>query len=305
VAATPDLIVAYIDFFLGGDEKRPDLPPRLQKRFPMCIIFGGDGSYMAPYFLHSDNLLTSLLGQSVPATVWYRFVAGLNAYLRTVRQGCLRVTLVPVLNWLGTHATPSLKMHGIRVDLAWFQATTSGYYQLGLIVNEADEVVQHTILADTAGTTTNEQTLNTQSNHQTVQWQENQQYTSWSHRRIHGGVGGGIINTCTLQSLEDRKDFFFPLSLILRNTRPVGHQDLVGLIISILLLGDFSLVLLTLLQFYSISLPAFLVVLFVLPLALLSPFPAGINALFSHGPRRSGGLARVYALWNITSLSNV
>ncbi|KAA8521317.1 hypothetical protein F0562_011990 [Nyssa sinensis] len=29
------------------------------------------------------------------------------------------------------------------------------------------------------------------------------------------------------------------------------------------------------------------------------------TALFSHGPRRSAGLARVYALWNVTSLINV
>lgn len=82
-------------------------------------------------------------------------------------------------------------------------------------------------------------------------------------------------------------------------------QDLVGLVISILLLGDFSLVLLTLLQLYSSSLLDFLLVLFILPLAILFPFPAGISALFSHGPRRSAGLARVYALWNITSLINV
>lgn len=75
--------------------------------------------------------------------------------------------------------------------------------------------------------------------------------------------------------------------------------------ISILLLGDFSLELLTLLQMYSISLLDFLLVLFVLPLAVLFPFPAGISALFSHGPKRSAGLARVYALWNITSLINV
>ena len=82
-------------------------------------------------------------------------------------------------------------------------------------------------------------------------------------------------------------------------------QDLVGLLISILLLGDFSFVLLTLLQLYSFSMVDVFLVLFVLPLGILSPFPAGINALFSHGPRRSAGLARVYALWNITSLINV
>ncbi|XP_039057296.1 uncharacterized protein LOC120200561 isoform X1 [Hibiscus syriacus] len=63
VGATPDLMVAYIDFFLGGDEKRVDMVSIIQKRFPMCILFGGDGSYMSPYNLHSDTLLTNLLGQ--------------------------------------------------------------------------------------------------------------------------------------------------------------------------------------------------------------------------------------------------
>lgn len=81
-------------------------------------------------------------------------------------------------------------------------------------------------------------------------------------------------------------------------------QDTVQLLITVLLLGDASVTLLTLLQFYWISLGAFLAILLVLPLSLLSPFPAGLNALFSRGLRRSS-LARVYALWNVTSLSNI
>lgn len=56
-------MLAYVDFFLGGDEKRLDLPPSLQKRFPMALIFGGDGSYMAPFSLQNDNILTSLMSQ--------------------------------------------------------------------------------------------------------------------------------------------------------------------------------------------------------------------------------------------------
>jgi len=119
------------------------------------------------------------------------------------------------------------------------------------------------------------------------------------------GITGGILNIDNLMVLRDRGDLFYPLSLLLHNTKPVGHQDLVGLVISILLLADFSLVLLTSLQLYSYSMVDLLLVLFVLPLGILAPFPAGINALFSHGPRRSAGLARVYALWNITSLINV
>lgn len=143
---------------------------------------------------------------------------------------------------------------------------------------------------------------------------------------------GGILDINSLHMLEEKKDIFFPLSFIIHNTKPVGQhvrlfwlnssdvelkfsplnlilyikmQDLVGLVISMLLLADISLVLLTLLQLYSISLADVLLVLFVLPLGILLPFPAGINALFSHGPRRSASLARVYSLWNITSMINV
>lgn len=78
----------------------------------------------------------------MPSTMWYRMVAGLNAQLRTVRRGTLRSSLLPVLNWLNSHANPRLSTVGVRVDLAWCQATASGYYQLGLVLNPADEVPQ-------------------------------------------------------------------------------------------------------------------------------------------------------------------
>jgi hypothetical protein len=58
----------------------------------------------------------------------------LNAQLRLVRCGNLKVTFLPVINWLETHANPSLAENGIRVDLAWFQATALGYCQFGLLV---------------------------------------------------------------------------------------------------------------------------------------------------------------------------
>lgn len=120
-------------------------------------------------------------------------------------------------------------------------------------------------------------------------------------RKMHGVA----LDVNNLQMLDEKRDIFYLLSFILQSTKPVGHQDLVGLVISMLLLGDFSLVLLTLLQLYSISLVDVFLVLFILPLGILLPFPVGINALFSHGPRRSAGLARLYALWNLTSFINV
>ncbi|RLM92507.1 uncharacterized protein C2845_PM08G03000 [Panicum miliaceum] len=300
VTATPDLMLGYLDFFLGGDEKRPDLPPRLRQRFPMSLIFGGDGSYMAPFSLHSDSVLTSLMSQAVPSWIWHRLVAGLNAQLRLVRSGNLKVTFLPVIEWLDTHANPSLAVNGIRVDLAWFQATALGYCQLGLVVYavEGEQVVaEH----DGSPRIKLEQRTLTQNMLTDIQQGQARVKDALMRKRITGGV----LDSNSLRTLKDRRDLFYPFSLILHNTKPVGHQDLVGLVISILLLADFSLVLLTFLQLYSYSMVDVLLVLFILPLGILSPFPAGINALFSHGPRRSAGLARVYALWNITSLVNV
>ncbi|CAN0907310.1 hypothetical protein LINGRAHAP2_LOCUS24730 [Linum grandiflorum] len=311
VAATSDLMLAYVDFFLGGDEKRSDLPPRLYQRFPMSIIFGGDGSYITPFSIQSDNIVTSLMGQLVPPTTWYRMVAGLNAQLRLVRRGRLRVTFKPVIKWLEIHANPALKVYQVQVDLVRFQATACGYHQYGLLVNAADDENQHAsndTLDDTKQITQQSRMKKTEGEYgfghltEPILLTRSDSSESYARRtKTHGWV----IDADSLKTLEEKRDIFCILSFIVYNTKPVGHQDLVGLVISILLLGDFSLVLLTLLQLYSISLGDVFLVLFILPLGILLPFPAGINALFSHGPRRSAGLARIYALWNITSLTNV
>ncbi|GFP82873.1 hypothetical protein PHJA_000430400 [Phtheirospermum japonicum] len=307
VGATPDLMLAYIDFFLGGDEKRNDLPPRLHQRFPMSILFGGDGSYMTPFLLHNDNIITSLMSQSVPPTTWYRFVAGLNAQLRLVSRGCLRAKFSPVLQWLETLANPALRVYGVYVNLAWFQATTDGYCHYGLLIYAVEEV-DRVSLGPNDGESGNEHSSSGIGIYQKDETSNN--FLGRTRRSSEGNwrrsnFFGGILDINSLKELEEKRDLFFVLSFLIHNTKPVGHQDLVGLVISILLLGDFSLVLLTLLQLYSFSLADVFLVLFIIPLGVLLPFPAGINALFSHGPRRSAGLARVYALWNITSFVNV
>ncbi|CAN0899997.1 hypothetical protein LINGRAHAP2_LOCUS20590, partial [Linum grandiflorum] len=300
VGATLDLMLAYLDFFLGGDEKRPDLPPSLQQRFPMTLVLGGDGSYMAPFSLHNDNILTSLMSQAVPPTIWYRLVAGLNAQLRLVQRGRLKFTFLRVISWIETHANPTLTTYGIRVDLAWFQPTASGYCQFGLVVYAAghDNTLQ-------SGDTQLILLVVNFSSPPANRGDQRQQYQKGTEGLVTRKVcGEGILSSTTLQTLKiGRASFSFPFLIF--NIRPVGHQDLVGLLISMLLLGDISLVMLSLLQMYSISLLNFLLVLFILPLGILFPFPAGISALFSHGPRRSAGLSRLYALWNFTSLINV
>lgn len=66
-------------------------------------------------------------------------MAGLNAQLRLVRRGCLSTMFRPVLSWLETFANPALRIYGIRVDLASFQATADSYSQFGLMVCVIEE----------------------------------------------------------------------------------------------------------------------------------------------------------------------
>ncbi|KAH6774219.1 ephrin type-B receptor [Perilla frutescens var. hirtella] len=303
VAATPDLMLAYLDFFLGGDEKRSDLPPRLCQRFPISLSFGGDGSYMAPFSLHNDNITTSLMSQAVPPTTWYRFVAGLNARLRLVHKGCLKMKFHPVIEWLEAFANPTLRIYGVHVDLALFQATVNGYCQYGLMIYSTEEM-DHLSLGYPDEVPRNEQHSSDMSFFSLKEEIDSDQSSRSSEHNFKQKIYQGILDIKSLKVLNEKRDLSILLSFLIHNSRPVDHQDLVGLAISTLLLGDFSLVLLTLLQLYSLSLANVFLVLFILPLGILIPFPAGINALFSHGPRRSAGLARMYALWNISSLIN-
>ncbi|XP_071713912.1 uncharacterized protein [Rutidosis leptorrhynchoides] len=299
VSATSDMMLAYVDFFLGGDEKRDDLPPPLHQRFPLSLVFGGDGSYMAPFVLHSDNILTSLMSQAVPSTTWYRLVAGLNAQLRLVRCDQLKSTFRPIISWLDTHANPTLSAQHIRVDLARFQATASGYYQFGLVVSAVeDERSPPSVYGP--HTLSLVQSSYFPNYHDKFEEPRRESEPLIAHRR----ASEWILNNNSLRTLKENM-LWYPLSFIICNTKSIGHQDLVGMVISILLLGDFILVLLLLLQLYSNSMTDFVLVLFLPPLGILLPFPAGISALFSHTPKRSSGLARFYALWNITSLVNV
>lgn len=65
-------------------------------------------------------------------------VAGLNAQLRTVRHGSIRTALGPVVDWINSHGNPQLEFHGVKIELGWFQATASGYFQLGIVVAVGD-----------------------------------------------------------------------------------------------------------------------------------------------------------------------
>lgn len=67
-------------------------------------------------------------------------MAGVNAQLRLVRRGCLRSKFRPVLKWIDTLANPALRVYGLHVDLAWFQATTDGYCHYGLLIYAVEEV---------------------------------------------------------------------------------------------------------------------------------------------------------------------
>ncbi|MED6146912.1 hypothetical protein PIB30_039140 [Stylosanthes scabra] len=238
--------------------------------------------------------------KSVPSTVWYRLVAGLNAQLRLVRRGHLKITFGPVISWLDVYANPALARYGVRVDLAWFQPTASGYCQFGLVVHATGNENISSSWGGYEDSINEKQSRFLRGSRNPVHYM-----TGYENPLMPRKISGGILNGKNLRTLKERGTICYPFAFLIYNTKPVGHQDLVGLVISILLLGDFILVLLMLLQMYSLSLLNFFLVLFVLPLGVLFPFPSGISALFSQGPKKSAGLARLYALWNLTSLVNV
>ncbi|CAI7885873.1 unnamed protein product [Closterium sp. NIES-54] len=131
VSATPDLVLGYMDVFLGGDEMATHMLPSFADRLPLLLVLGGNGSYMAPYHLFTDDLLTNIISQAIPPTVWYRLVAGLNAHMRTVTHGALQRSLKPLLRWLCTHVNPSLEAHGVSAHLAWLQVRSSPGMEAG------------------------------------------------------------------------------------------------------------------------------------------------------------------------------
>ncbi|GAA0160631.1 transmembrane signal receptor [Lithospermum erythrorhizon] len=299
VAVTSDML-GYVDFFLGGDEKRDDLPPRLLQRLPMSLVFGGNGSYMSPFSISSDNILTRLMSQSVAPTIWHRLIAGLNAQLRVVRCGHLRDTVLPVINWLESHANPTLRSHGLRADFACFPPSASGYCQYGLVLAAAEDRSQR---PSTEGLSRSRSKVTERPHLPGSRWRKALDLVRVNENTtMPNKVQAEILNAKNLSKLEDKISFDFLFYFVLKNTKPVGHQDLVGLVISILLLGDVSLVLLTLLQLYSISMWHVILTLSILPLGILLPFPAGINALFSHGPRRSAGVSREDKLVQMSSV---
>ncbi|RVW96235.1 hypothetical protein CK203_020868 [Vitis vinifera] len=242
-------MLAYVDFFLGGDEKRTDLPPRLHQRFPLSLVFGGDGSYLAPFSLHNDNILTSLMSQSVPPTIWYRLVAAGLKLMQTLPYAHMVYALI----WLG------------------FSQQLVAIASFGLLVCASEDESVPTSVEGVDGSSFPEHLSRTRRGNLP------DHLGASEHLIPCKKIFGGILHAKNLQKLQEKSAICYPFSFIIHNTKPVGHQDLVGLVISALLLGDISLVLLTLLQI----------------------------ALFTHGPRRSAGLARVCALWNITSLINV
>lgn len=53
--------------------------------------------------------------------------------------------------------------------------------------------------------------------------QFDQSWQSLSLKRITGVVNGGLINKANVGFLHYRWDFLYPLSLLLRNRKPIGH----------------------------------------------------------------------------------
>eukprot|EP00899_Mesostigma_viride_P025225 jgi/Mesvir1/5888/Mv00660-RA.1 len=113
---TPDHSLAYIGVYLQGDEPRRP-PAEALARLPFTILFAGDGSYMLPYQLVSDDVITSFVGQILQPLIWSRLVAGLNARLRNVDRQHMQPTLAASHAFLDTHAKDRLASFGVKLEI--------------------------------------------------------------------------------------------------------------------------------------------------------------------------------------------
>lgn len=64
----------------------------------------------------------------------------------------------------------------------------------------------------------------TSSNRNQNMYADSQMGHSRTNDVLRKRITGTILNVDNLRMLNDRRDLFYPLSLILHNTKPVGHQ---------------------------------------------------------------------------------
>ncbi|KAG0456392.1 hypothetical protein HPP92_024180 [Vanilla planifolia] len=105
------------------------------------------------------------------------------------------------------------------VDIAWFQSTSCGYFQLGLVVYGA-AAESETTVADSVPRSTKVDALRIQRSNDVEESNLRNREAVMRRDRINGG----IIDSRTLHTLDDKKDICYPSSFVMRNTKPIGHQ---------------------------------------------------------------------------------
>ncbi|XP_028076615.1 uncharacterized protein LOC114278709 [Camellia sinensis] len=127
------------------------------------------------------------------------------------------------MNWLETHANPTVSPYGVHVDLACFQPIACGDHQFGLTVHAVEDESTQPSVEEPNVTSLDEQQSCLINN----DWRKAVDDSSaCEHLLTHKSIGGGILQIKILQTLEEKKTLCYPLSFILHNTKPISHQDL-------------------------------------------------------------------------------
>eukprot|EP00004_Rigifila_ramosa_P021451 TRINITY_DN5715_c0_g1_i1.p1 TRINITY_DN5715_c0_g1~~TRINITY_DN5715_c0_g1_i1.p1 ORF type:complete len:835 (-),score=169.75 TRINITY_DN5715_c0_g1_i1:56-2221(-) len=186
--SSQDCSLAYIDV-IDNPKKLPSqvqsapaaaAPPAASvsaaQRFPLSVMFAGEGVFTAPLQLDNTDLLTSFVGSAIlrgegtesarsakrdaphPAietlsafplldsaqetemeSLWSSFVASLNTHLRRLDVNSLSMTLSPLLNFVFISNKQHFERLGCQVSLGAFLPDASGVpTKLGLIINHKD-----------------------------------------------------------------------------------------------------------------------------------------------------------------------
>ncbi|KAK1312882.1 hypothetical protein QJS10_CPA07g01024 [Acorus calamus] len=174
-------------------------------------LLGGGGSGGSIYIQSLKMFMNS--GKIVVKDVFRVFALGWEG---SVRKGNGRITAVGGNGYGGGEEEEFLLM--FTADTMGrqysFMATSFGYCQIGLVVSATE--VEPALIA-----------VNDSDSRKIEQPSRNNSFGNFINNEIiatRKRIYGGVINTSSLCNLEEKKNFSYPCSLVLRNTKPVGHQ---------------------------------------------------------------------------------
>ena len=141
--------LAYIDVL-------SDVPSNAPIRFPMVLLFAGDGSYTSPYLLDTSDIIIRAIPhvrqlKTFIDQQWVELIASLNAALRTVQRVNIVHAIKPALRIIDAYNRTPERLGGMTINLGLFWPN-GGDVKIGIVLT-ANDNLSHTEQSTEGGDT--------------------------------------------------------------------------------------------------------------------------------------------------------